>query len=135
MYRIHNGAVVNAFKKAANAAANRVIGQLMRITLTGEATTVLGQDNLAFFPVATENFDYLKDENAALQLTGVAEVYVESITNIDAGSPVGPGATGIGIAVGDDTKFVLGIALRKPVANGELIPVLIAPKPAPSSLY
>lgn len=135
MYRIHNGAIVNAFKKAANAAANRVIGQLMRITLAGEATTVLGQGNMAFFPVATENFDYLKDDLAALQLTGVAEVYVETFTNIVAGQPVGPGSTGIGIAVADDAGYVLGIALKTPVANGELIPVLLTPKSAPNTLY
>jgi hypothetical protein len=136
MYRIHNGAIVNAFLKSAGAVANRLIGQLMRVDLTGKASTTLGEGNLFFLPVATENFDYLKDDYAALQMTGVAEVYVEAFTGIAAGEPVSPGATGIGIKAAADGEFILGFALRAPVANGELIPVLISPQqPMTDSIY
>lgn len=135
MYRIHNGAVVNAFKKAASAAADRSIGQLMRIDLAGNATTTLGQDNMLFYPVATEDFKFATDDNAALQMTGVADVYVEDYSDIDAGAPVSPGSTGVGIKRAEGGEFVLGFAIVKPVANGELISVALAPQPATGSIY
>lgn len=124
----------NSFKKAAGATVSRTIGQLMRITAIGLATHELGEDNLLFFPLM-QDFNPLEDQVAELQLTGVANVYVEDATGITGGVPVGPGATGKGIAQAVDGEYVMGFALATPGGNGDMIPVLLAPQAVASSLY
>lgn len=122
----------NSFKKAASAAANRKIGQLVHITDVGAATTI-ADGNLAF-PLI-QDFDYLNDQVAEAQISGVGKVYVEATSGIEAGVPLTVGATGVGVkqaAVGD---VILGIALAKPSGNGDLIPYLISVYPKADNIY
>src|SRR5690606_25673499 len=111
MYRIHG--LSNAFEKASSANADRKIGQLVRINPAGEATTTLGDDNLMFFPLI-EDFKYQEDSIAQAQVTGIANVYVEESDGIVAGVPVGPGTTGVGIQLGQEGEYILGMALKTP---------------------
>lgn len=132
MYRIQG--LSNAFPKASTAAANRKIGQLVRINPAGDATTISGDDNLLFFPLI-EDFDYTNDDIAQAQVTGVAKVYVEESDGIVAGVSVGPGATGVGVQMGQDGDYILGIALKTPAGDGDYIPVLLAPVPSSDAIY
>lgn len=124
----------NAFKKAAGLAADREIGQLVRITEAGEADDALGQDNKLFFPLM-QKFIAAEDQVAEAQITGVAKVYVEESSGITAGVPVGPGATGLGIQQAQTGEYILGIALATPAADGDVIPVLLAPYPVADQIY
>lgn len=106
--------------------------RLAHLNSTGKITTTLAGSN-ASFPLAE---DLAADDlTGALQMTGIAEVYVETYNGIVAGGAVGVGATGVGIAQAVEGAFQLGIALVAPTANGQTIPVLIAPVAAESTIY
>ena len=123
-YRIQG--IKNAFIKDATA-ANRNIGQLVRIMNNGNATTGTGESNKLFFPV-TEKLVVADDYYVEAQVTGIAMCYVETSSGITAGIRVGVGATFLGIAAeGANPAFVLGIALKTPAGDGDLIPVLLTP--------
>lgn len=132
MWRIQG--LSNAFKASTGLAADREIGQLVRITNDGEADDALGQDNKLFFPLM-QKFIAAEDKVAEAQVTGIAKVYVEESTGITAGVPVGPGATGLGVQQAQDGEFILGIALATPAADGDYIPVLLTPYPEAGSIY
>lgn len=123
-YRIQG--LSNAFEKDAAAAADRSIGQLMRVTNAGKITNVLGEGNLMFLPLI-QPFKFAEDLVAEAQVNGVAKVYVETFTSILAGSPVSRGTTGIGIKLAVSTDIVIGYALEAPTSNGQLIAVILAP--------
>lgn len=118
--------IVNAFVKD-SAAANREIGQLVRIKNDGTATTGTGESNKLFFPV-TEKLVAADDSTVAAQVTGIAMCYVETALNITAGIRVGVGSGFLGIAAeGANPAFILGVALKTPAGDGDYIPVLLNP--------
>ena len=124
MYRIQG--IVNAFVKDASA-ANREIGQLVRIKNDGTATTGTGESNKLFFPV-TEKLVVADDDVVSAQVNGIAMCYVETASGITAGTRVGVGATFLGVAAeGANPAFILGYALKTPAGDGDLIPVLLTP--------
>lgn len=128
MYRIQG--IVNAFKIASTlTTGSRLIGQLAYVDNTGKA--VLVKDDLGF-PL-TEKLDVdAGDLVAAVQVNGIAKVYVELVTSIVAGSSVSPGSTGIGVKLGAAGDSAIGYALETPTGNGSYIPVLLIKHNIPS---
>lgn len=119
--------IINAFEVASGTAASREIGQLVRITNAGKATTGTGEGDKLFFPV-TEKLDHTADKVVGAQVTGVAKVYVETAAGITAGSRVSIGATFLGVRQEQaNPAFILGIALATPSGDGDYIPVLLQP--------
>lgn len=123
----------NSFKKASTAAANRKIGDLVHINAAGEATTLVGDKNLAF-PLMRP-LDFENDQVAEAQIDGVAPVNVEESDNITVGSPLTIGATGVGVAVAEEGDVILGIALKVPTGDGDQIPMLIQIYPKAENIY
>lgn len=114
--------IKNAVKKAAaQTTGTRTIGQLIHFNNSGEAT--LTADDLHFPAVAP--FDGAVDDRAQVQVDGIALVYVETAASIVAGSPLKPGATGVGAALATAAGMHFGFALVTPTADGQLIPVLL----------
>lgn len=119
-------------KATALTTGKRTIGQLVHVTNAGEATLVT--DDL-HFPLL-EDFDVAGgDVAASAQITGVAKVYVETAASIVAGSPVKPGATGLGAALAGDGDDYFGHALETPSGNGDFIPVLLSKGTVPEPAY
>lgn len=131
MWRIQG--LINSFKASTGMAADRNVGELVRITNDGEADDATGQDDKLYLPL-TEKF-VVGEEVVAAQVTGVAKVYVETASSIVAGSAVGIGATGKGIAIATSGDFVLGQALATPAGDGDFIPVLLAPQAPGTGIY
>lgn len=125
--------ISNAFKKATSADEDREIGQLMHITEDGEATHEVGDGVLAF-PLV-DKFDASDDQAADLQVSGVAKVWVETYTGIEAGLPVAIGSTGVGVKLAVAGDMIIGMALKKPTVNSQTIPVLLGVIPKTATLY
>lgn len=124
-YRIQG--IINAFEKDTTLTVNQDVGSLVRIMNSGKATTGTGEGNKLFFPL-TEKVDATSDIAVAAQVTGIAMCYVETAASITAGVRVGVGATFKGIAVeGVNPGFILGLALKTPAGDGDMIPVLLTP--------
>lgn len=132
MYRV-GGPRVTLDKDASvdTALESRKIGQLVRLTVDGKAAVGTGTGD-AFFPLI-QDLDGVADLTADVQVGGIAKVYVETASGIEAGTPVSAGSTALGVQIAQDGEFILGIALAKPAANGVFIPVLIAPAPPAAS--
>lgn len=123
MYR--SGGIREALPVAADFAADRKTGYLVRVNEEGQATDQLGEDNLLFFPLVD---DFVKADNkdVAVQVNGIAKIYVEAASGIVAGAELGVGTTGKGVAAYSSGTRI-GKALAKPAGNGDFIPVLLAP--------
>lgn len=136
---VRNHGIPKAFEVDATFAADRKIGQLVRVKPNGKITNVLGESNLLFFPLVedvniVDVLDAnLKTKQAGVTVVGVAKVYVETASGITAGVEVGVGTTGIGCAI-QGTGYKLGIALSTPKGDGDFIEVLLVPN-SPSSTY
>lgn len=120
MYRIQG--ISNAYE-VDGAFATRKQGQLFRIKPNGKATTALGEGNLLFAPLVEETLENVSNTVNG-QMTGIAMCYVEAAATITAGSRVGVGTTGVGVAI-YATGYAVGTALATPKGNGDYIPVLL----------
>lgn len=124
-YRIQG--IINAFEKDTTLAVNQTVGKLVRVMNSGKVTTGTGEGNKLFFPI-TEPIDAALDTAVAAQVSGIAMCYVETAASITAGVRVGVGATFAGVAAeGANPGFILGVALKTPAGDGDMIPVLLTP--------
>lgn len=125
MFRKHG--IPHSFELNKTSVADKTIGQLVAVNADGQAVTTVDASTELAFPLI-EDVDAASDY-ANCTISGVAKVYVEESDNIEAGSEVGLGLTGLGVAA-YVTGFKLGIALAKPKGDGDFIPVLLTPEVA-----
>lgn len=126
--------VVNgSSNKAANIDADIEVGHLVHLNDDGLATNKVGDANFAMPAIQKVLKD--SDDAATYGLIGVRETYVETATNIKAGTPVSIGATGKGVKQAATGEFQIGIALAKPAGNGAFIPVLLNPVAKAANIY
>lgn len=129
MFRKHG--IPHSFTLNKTSVAAKAIGRLVGVNADGEAVTTVDSSTELAFPlindVATDS------ETADVTISGVAKVFVEESDGIVAGSEVGIGATGAGVAA-YATGLKIGIALAKPRGDGDYIPVLLTPH-VKSSIY
>lgn len=115
--------------------ADRKIGQLVGLDEDSKLTTTKADGEMFFALVdpvtVTDTGSALVAKSAGVTISGVAMVHVETFTGIAVGSRVYVGTTGIGVATGT-SGYSLGFALEAPTANGQLIPVLMAPEVVPA---
>lgn len=121
-YRMHG--IPASFELDTDTVSDKKIGQLVSLNADGKYTTEVTAADAFALPLVRD----VQEAEGAVDVTisGVAKVYVESAAGIVAGSEVGIGATGLGVAV-YDSGFKLGIALDVPRGDGDYIPVLLAP--------
>lgn len=124
--------IIDAKVFKVNAALVRLRNQLVKLDTDGKITPAVSGG--LFFPVKRDVGPLTADEHVDYQISGVASVYVESATNIVAGSVVIVGPTGVGVVFGGaseaaiaDDATIVGIAML-PAAGLNEIPVLLTPK-------
>lgn len=111
-----------AFPKADTVTTGKLeIGKLVQLNT---ASKVVLSGGLTTFPL-TEVFDVDGgDTVAAIQLDGIASVYITTAAGIDVGSPIALGSSNGGEAATNGDE-IIGYALEKPAGNGVNIPVLL----------
>jgi len=124
-YRAH-GIPLN-FELDTDTVSEKKVGQLVALKADGSYTTEM-DDTAAFALPLIEDVD--EDAGSvAVTVSGVAKVFVETAAGIVAGSEVGIGANGLGVAA-YESGYLLGVALAEPKGDGDSIPVLLTPKAA-----
>lgn len=119
-YRAHG--IPLSFELDTATVTPKKVGQIVALQADGTWTTE--NDNTAGFALPLISDVTEDSKRVDVTVSGVAKVYVEEATNIVAGTKVGLGSTGKGVAE-YASGLLLGVALAAPKGDGDFIPVLL----------
>lgn len=120
-YRNHG--IPRTFALSQTSVSEKKIGQLVAISGDNEVSTVVEQNASLVFPLISDIQN--GDLSADVTTHGNGKFYVEDASGIVAGSKLGIGDNGIGVAL-HTSGLVIGFALEAPKGDGDHIAGLIS---------
>lgn len=131
--KAYNHTILNIALERGTISADIKQGELVFLDADGKATNTVGPANGAF--VAENEILASGIDHVTVRAIGVAAVVVADYSNIVPFSPLTIGDDGKGVKVAGSGEAQIGLALKTPTQNGELIPVLVLPINKAANLY